>query len=197
MEISANDFRNGVVFKHGVAKLKTLDFKIKKPAPQKNIEKEKKKKQSQVCKQTEIPLNENRELHEYFIEIKPNTKPRMTKSDKWKNDPNHEDPRRRQRKPVTQYFCYKNKLIKLCGELGIENIPASIYTLKFYFRMPESWSNKKKERMMGQLHQQTPDIDNIMKALFDSLQVQDNYIAEVTNGLGKYWSDKDGILLII
>ena len=196
MELSASEYRNMCKRKNGV-----LTIKMKKPVGNKQqvltiaqtTEKNNRPFQSM---QAEIPLDSERVLKTYFIEITPNTKPRMTRSDKWKNNPNHTDPKKRQRRPVTQYFRYKDELRKKCREIGLERIPASIYTLKFYIKMPDSWSKKKREQLNGKFHQQTPDIDNITKALFDSLEVQDNYIAEVSNGYGKYWAEKAGILLI-
>lgn len=202
MEINSEDYR--ALFKKG--KNGALVFRsgksiIKKSSEAKGVaisKEDANEKKIPVNSQIEISLGDsNRELKTFFIEIRPNTKPRMTRSDKWKNDPNHSDPQKRQRKPVTQYFTYKDALIKECEKLSITTLPASIYTLKFYFRMPDSWSQKKKDRLMGKLHQQTPDLDNITKALFDAMHVQDNYIAEITNGYGKYWSDRDGIYLVV
>lgn len=196
MELSASEYRNLCKRKNGILTIKIKSKKeIQQPQTLNIAASNSSNRQHQPAVQTEIPL-ENRELRTFFIEITPNTKPRMTRSDKWKNNPNHTDPRQRQRKPVTQYFRFKDELRKKCKEIGLERIPASIYTLKFYIKMPDSWSKKKRELLNGKFHQQTPDIDNLTKALFDSLEVQDNYIAEISNGYGKYWAEKAGILLI-
>ncbi len=196
MELSASEYRNLCKRKNGILTIKIKSKKeIQQPQTLNIAASNSSNRQQQPAVQTEIPL-ENRELRTFFIEIAPNTKPRMTRSDKWKNNPNHTDPRQRQRKPVTQYFRFKDELRKKCKEIGLERIPASIYTLKFYIKMPDSWSKKKRELLNGKFHQQTPDIDNLTKALFDSLEVQDNYIAEISNGYGKYWAEKAGILLI-
>lgn len=196
MELSASEYRNLCKRKNGILTIKIKSKKeIQQPQTLNIAASNSSNRQQQPAVQTEIPL-ENRELRTFFIEITPNTKPRMTRSDKWKNNPNHTDPRNRQRKPVTQYFRFKDELRKKCKEIGLERIPASIYTLKFYIKMPDSWSKKKRELLNGKFHQQTPDIDNLTKALFDSLEVQDNYIAEISNGYGKYWAEKAGILLI-
>lgn len=196
MELSASEYRNLCKRKNGILTIKIKSKKeIQQPQTLNIAASNSNNRQQQPAVQTEIPL-ENRELRTFFIEITPNTKPRMTRSDKWKNNPNHTDPRQRQRKPVTQYFRFKDELRKKCKEIGLERIPASIYTLKFYIKMPDSWSKKKRELLNGKFHQQTPDIDNLTKALFDSLEVQDNYIAEISNGYGKYWAEKAGILLI-
>ena len=47
------------------------------------------------------------------FDIVPFPAPRMTKSDKWKTNPNHPDPLKRQRVPVTKYFAFKNKIQSL------------------------------------------------------------------------------------
>jgi len=52
---------------------------------------------------------------------------------------------------------------KLSGPLIIENV-------LLVFEMPKSWSEKKKKAYFGTAHIQTPDIDNCLKPLFDSMQ---------------------------
>jgi Holliday junction resolvase RusA-like endonuclease len=51
--------------------------------------------------------------------------------------------------------------------------------------MPTSWSKQKKEAMNDQMHQQTPDLDNLAKALFDALFENDCQIHDVR--LSKVW----------
>jgi len=95
----------------------------------------------------------------YFIRIDPVTKPRMTRSDVWKKRP-----------AVVKYHQFKDDLrpyqIKLEPELEIE----------FELPMPKSWSKKKQAEMNGKPHQQTPDIDNLVKSLFDAVVDNDSYI---------------------
>lgn len=85
-------------------------------------------------------------MKQYFIN--PLSKPRMTKSDSWKNRP-----------VVMNYWAYKD-LVKLHKV----EIPAACHIV-FYIAMPNSWSEKKKLAMNDRPHQQTPDIDNILKGL--------------------------------
>jgi len=54
----------------------------------------------------------------YIFVIDPIPAPRMSQSDKWKTDPNHPDPKKRQRKPVENYFRFKNRLVSLCKVSG-------------------------------------------------------------------------------
>ena len=43
------------------------------------------------------------------------------------------------------------------------------YLAEFHLPMPKSWSQKKKNAMCSRPHQQKPDVDNLLKALQDSL----------------------------
>lgn len=55
--------------------------------------------------------------------------------------------------------------------------------ITFYMPMPTSWSGKKKERFNGAVHRSKPDIDNMVKGCFDSLNKiawqDDNQVYEV------------------
>jgi Holliday junction resolvase RusA-like endonuclease len=55
--------------------------------------------------------------------------------------------------------------------------------ITFYMPIPTSWSRKKKEKNNGAVHKSKPDIDNLIKGLFDSLNKiswkDDNQVYEV------------------
>jgi Holliday junction resolvase RusA-like endonuclease len=110
----------------------------------------------------------------YLFDIIPISAPRMTQSDKWKTNPNHPDPKKRQRKVVTQYFAFKTLLQLQSKELNFElkNVLDAVYLIP----MPNSWSNKKKERMNGMPCEVKPDTDNITKAVKDTLRKNDSDI---------------------
>lgn len=55
-------------------------------------------------------------------------------------------------------------------------IPESGSHIIFVLSMPTSWSEKKRDKMEGEAHQQKPDLDNLIKALLDSLFHNDSYI---------------------
>ncbi|MBU2709176.1 RusA family crossover junction endodeoxyribonuclease [Zooshikella marina] len=109
--------------------------------------------------------------------ITPNTKPRMTRADKWK-----------QRPCVMQYRAYKDALRALSIEL-----PESGYHLIFVLPMPKSWSKKKRAEMRGQPHKATPDKDNLEKGLLDALFVDDAHIWD--GRVSKYWGDEGQIIV--
>lgn len=56
----------------------------------------------------------------------------------------------------------------------------------FYLPIPKSWKEYKKKEMDGKLHTQTPDWDNLAKAFFDGLLMQDKGIADVR--ITKKWT---------
>ncbi len=99
------------------------------------------------------------EITEQIYPIIPNTKPRMTQSDKWKKRP-----------CVLRYFEFKDKVRDHKVELP------ECHHITFVVPMPESWSKKKKIVMNGKPHQQRPDVDNFLKAIFDAVFEEDSHI---------------------
>ena len=112
------------------------------------------------------------------LDITPVPKPRQTRSDKWKKRPS-----------VLRYRAFADELRLRIGSLDLNGC-----TVTFGLPMPKSWSKKKKNEMDGQPHTQTPDLDNLLKALGDALYSDDSGI-HTLNGLKKVWS-RDGYLLI-
>jgi Holliday junction resolvase RusA-like endonuclease len=110
----------------------------------------------------------------YLFDVIPVAAVRMSSSDRWKTNPNHPDPKKRQRKAVTKYWAFKNVLTAQANMMK--------FTLKktvevvFLIPMPDTWSAKKKEQMNGMPHETTPDTDNLVKALKDTLRSQDSDI---------------------
>lgn len=90
--------------------------------------------------------------------VTPNTKPRMTRSDKWK-----------QRPAVMKYRQFKDA-VRLYGI----TLPVCYHVI-FVIPMPQSWSKKRKAEMVGSPHMPTPDKDNLEKALLDALYEDDSH----------------------
>ena len=97
-------------------------------------------------------------------EIVPLGKPRMTQRDRWAKRP-----------AVMRYraFC------DLVRANHVDIRPAG-NDITFVLPMPKSWSKKKKASMEGRPHQQTPDIDNILKALLDAVHEDDAHIWQIS-----------------
>jgi Holliday junction resolvase RusA-like endonuclease len=110
----------------------------------------------------------------YLFDVIPIGAPRMTQSDKWKTNPNHVDPNKRQRKSVTQYFAFKQLLQLQANQMNFKlgNTLDAVYLIP----MPNSWSEKKKERMNGLPCEVQPDTDNITKGIKDALRQNDSDI---------------------
>lgn len=58
-------------------------------------------------------------------------------------------------------------------------------SIKFYLPVPASWNKWKKEQHHLQYHTSRSDLDNLIKALLDSLMAEDKHIAQYT--AAKYW----------
>lgn len=162
---------------------------------------ERKKESFGIChhnKGTKIVVNEgkykvdhSREF--YLFDVIPTPAPRMTQSDKWKTNPNHIDERKRQRKSVTQYWNFKNTLITQCEKMNFQL--GKWFEVVYFLPMPDTWSEKKKDKMNGLPHETTPDTDNCTKSIKDSLRKNDSDIwwerAE------KRWAYKGSVLIYV
>jgi len=115
--------------------------------------------------------------HAYYFEPVP--KPRMTQRDKWKKRP-----------VVERYRAFKD----LCRDENV-SIPESGAHIRFYLKMPKSWSKKKKLAMEGHPHQQRPDIDNLLKGLLDAVYHEDSVVYNIS--ASKYWSVNPGFTISV
>jgi Holliday junction resolvase RusA-like endonuclease len=106
--------------------------------------------------------------------IVPVSKPRMTRSDKWKK-----------RKCVVKYFAFKDEV-----RLNKVILPEQ-HHVTFIIPMPESWSKKKQKEYYGKPHQQRPDVDNFVKGLFDAVFEEDSHIWDCR--MTKIWGTKGAI----
>jgi len=93
----------------------------------------------------------------------PMPKPRMTRADTWKKRP-----------IVLDYWAFKDEITSQANKNGFSLGEA--YRAEFYIKMPKSWSNKKKDKMKGTPHRQRPDIDNLIKAIQDTLLKEDSAV---------------------
>lgn len=114
-------------------------------------------------------------IREYLIT--PMGKPRMTRSDKWK-----------QRPEVLRYRAFKDEV-----RLNKVSLPESGYHITFVIPMPKNWSKKKKAEMSGKPHQQKPDKDNLEKALLDAIFEDDCRIWD--GRVSKIWGESGKIII--
>ena len=122
----------------------------------------------------------------------PVAKPRMTRRDKWAK-----------RTCVVKYREWCSRVRALADG----NIPnaADIQRLDWiaYFEPAASWPKKRRREAMGQQHRQTPDRDNIDKAVLDALfpkkqNTKTNNDSMIARGmLEKYWDWEPRIVIRI
>ena len=108
--------------------------------------------------------------------IVPVSKPRQTRSDKWKKRP-----------CVMRYRAFADE----CRAANMK-IPEAGASITFYIPMPKSWSEKKKIDMNGAPHQQRPDLDNLIKSVMDAVYAEDSVVWHYRE-LKKLWAYKGAI----
>ena len=103
--------------------------------------------------------------------VVPVPKPRMTQRDKWQKRP-----------AVMRYRAF-------CDDLRARKctFPESGSHVIFHMPMPKSWSKKKRAEMLGQPHQQKPDVDNLAKAILDAVLKDDSGVWDMRTT--KRWSE--------
>lgn len=111
----------------------------------------------------------------YVFYVKPIGKPRMTRKDKWSK-----------RKCVVEYWQYKDQIKLQAKERGFALKNGSSYY--FYIAMPASWSKKKRKEKLGKLHDQKPDLDNILKGFWDACTDDDSFLGHIKESK-KIWSE--------
>jgi len=123
-------------------------------------------------------------METYHFNVDPVAKPRMTQRDKWKPI-------------VKKYYSYSNFLRLQANVQGLADLPSVIESLYIHIKMPKSWSKKKREALNGKIHEQTPDLDNILKGIMDSLCKNDKHVAHIKSGLGKFWAEEGAIIITL
>tara|TARA_R100000656_G_scaffold89330_1_gene65165 strand:+ start:1029 stop:1397 length:369 start_codon:yes stop_codon:yes gene_type:complete len=116
-----------------------------------------------------------------LADIDPVAKPRMTRKDKWLSPA---------RPCVQKYRKFADDLRQ--SILYDEFVPGFRLLLEFHIPMPKSWSKKKKLNMVGKPHQQTPDLDNLIKSL-DAIVPEDCGIWDIS--AKKFWAETGSIRL--
>jgi Holliday junction resolvase RusA-like endonuclease len=56
--------------------------------------------------------------------------------------------------------------------------------------MPKTWRKWQRELMDGKLHRSKPDIDNLLKAFFDSLIAEDKFVGHLGE-IAKLWTSQE------
>lgn len=98
-----------------------------------------------------------------YFPIAPCAAPRQVRSDRWNPSP-----------AVVRYRQFRDDL--RAQALLLKYTPGDTLSLRFILPMPESWSLKKKREMDGKPHTVKPDLDNLVKAVKDSLLTSDSHV---------------------
>ena len=120
-----------------------------------------------------------------IIDIDPKPKPRMVHSDRfgWRQTP-----------AARKYFQWKTEFQALLKQKNITAIDHDGFLqVEFHLPMAKSWSKKKKLKMFGEPHRQRPDLDNLIKALLDSIYAEDCNIYSIK--AKKIWADTGKIVI--
>jgi len=119
-------------------------------------------------------------MEKITFDINPLGKPRMVRSDSWNKRP-----------AVQRYWEFKDRINIQANLLGYI-VTAELF-LEFIIPMSDSWTDKKKALMIGKPHQQTPDIDNLVKSFLDALCDQDNFVYYIS--AKKTWGNSGKIIV--
>ena len=102
---------------------------------------------------------------EYILQVKPFPAPRLMG--------------RYPTKATAKYATFRKALLVRARILGLRDLPPAI-GFTFEIEMPKSWTKSKREKMRGEVHQQKPDLDNLIKAVLDSFtygrHLDDSYV---------------------
>lgn len=112
-------------------------------------------------------------------DIVPLAKPRMTQQDKWKKRPS-----------VIRYRAYCDELRRL----GVQWRPWDGFI--FRLPMPGSWTLRKKEQMMGQPHEGKPDLDNLIKGVWDALYPDSDAHCHALGPTCKIWASYGSLIVV-
>ena len=89
---------------------------------------------------------------------------------------------------IERYNNYKISVLALAKSQHF-TFPSIGTSIKFYLPVPPSWSKSKKKLHHLQYHTSRCDLDNMIKALLDSLMSEDKHIAHFE--AAKFWVNAD------
>ena len=127
--------------------------------------------------------------NKYILQITPQTNVRATQGDRIFFRIPREKLRKAGLSRLMRLEKYNEYKIDLSAEAKRNRLifPEQGASIKFFIPMPKTWRKFKREAMHFKLHQSRPDIDNLCKALFDSLFTEDKDIAHFE--AAKFWVD--------
>ena len=96
-------------------------------------------------------------MREITFDITPMAAPRLSRRDGFNPSP-----------AARRYFAFRDHIKAMALQHHVMELPVA---MGFIFRipMPKSWSGAKRSKFDGQVHQQKPDLDNLIKGITDSI----------------------------
>jgi Holliday junction resolvase RusA-like endonuclease len=94
---------------------------------------------------------------EFRFDIAPVGAPRLSRRDRWDPSP-----------AARRYYAFRDHFTLLANAQGLTELPPAMAFI-FAVPMPASWSKREQAQHIGRMHQNKPDIDNMIKAVLDSL----------------------------
>jgi Holliday junction resolvase RusA-like endonuclease len=82
----------------------------------------------------------------------------------------------RRKRQLEVHNAHKREIQDWVARTGFK-MPLGYMAIWFYVPMPASWRAKKRKEMLHTVHQNTPDIDNYIKQLFDNIMPRRNRIS--------------------
>lgn len=82
----------------------------------------------------------------------------------------------RRKRQLEKYNAYKEE-IRYWSDKNNFTFPIGYFAIWFYVPFPKSWRKKKRLDMLSIPHKNTPDLDNMLKALFDAIMPRRNRIS--------------------
>jgi Holliday junction resolvase RusA-like endonuclease len=137
-------------------------------------------------------VKKQQEIKRYVFKITPQTHVRATQGDRilFRIPEERRSPASTKRvKRLIKYNEYKVSVLAEAKRLKF-NMPDEGCGIRFFFPMPKTWRKPKREALKNKLHKQRPDLDNTVKAIFDSLFIEDKSIAHISEA-SKYWVDSE------
>lgn len=110
-------------------------------------------------------------------DITPVPAPRQVRSDGWKPRPS-----------VQRYRAFRDEV-----RLRRVEVPQQGARVTFILPMPSSWTKYQRSKQDGQPHRQKPDIDNLLKALLDSVYGDDCGVSDIA--ARKVWGREGAIIV--
>lgn len=134
----------------------------------------------------------NKEIKNTFLNVEPATNVRSTQGDRWlftvSDEYLHEyDLKKfeatgkmggnlRRKRQLEKYNAYKEELRYHVDKANFI-MPLGFFVIWFYIPFPKSWRKKERVARAYTPHQNTPDLDNLLKAFFDSVMPRRNRIS--------------------